>query len=64
MAPGKECLGFVIISQAREKLNDSGHVSRFFFLRNTLRELQSRVKFHFETIFMSDIFMQITYANV
>ena len=59
-----QCLGFVIISQAREKLNDSGHVSRFFFLRNTLRELQSRVKFHFETIFMSDIFMQITYANV
>ena len=37
--------GFVIKSQAKEQLSDSGHVSRFFFLRHTFRELQSRVNF-------------------
>ena len=59
-----QCSGFVIISQARERLNDSGHVSRFFFLRYTFGELQSGEKFHFETVFLRDIFMHITYVNV
>ena len=54
----------VIMSQALEQFNDSGHVSRFFFLRYTFRELQSRVKLHFETVFLRDIFMHITYVNV
>ena len=54
----------VIMSQASEQFNDSGHVSRFLFLRYTFRELQSRVKFHFETVFLRDIFMHITYVNV
>ena len=59
-----QCSGFVIISQAREQLNDSGHVSCFFFFRYTFKELQSRVKFHFETVFLRDIFMHIAYVNV
>ena len=60
-----QCSGFVIKSQAKEQLSDSGHVSRFFFLRYTFRELQSRVKIHFETVFfLRDIFMHITYVNV
>ena len=59
-----QCSGFVIISQPKERLNDSGHVSRFFFLRYTFGELQSRVKIHFETVFWRDIFMHITYINV
>ena len=46
-----QCPGFVIKSQAKEQLSDSGHVSRFFFLRYTFGELQSRVKIHFETVF-------------
>ena len=50
------------ITQARDRLSDSGHVSRFFFLRYTFGELQSRVKFHFETVFLRDIFMHITYV--
>ena len=58
------CSGFVTISQAREQLTDSGHVSRFSFLPYTFGELQSRVKFHFETVFLRDIFMHITYVNV
>ena len=54
----------VIMSQASEQFNDSGHVFRFLFLRYTFRELQRRVKFHFETVFLRDIFMHITYVNV
>ena len=60
-----QCSGFVIKSQAKEQLSDSGHVSRFFFLRYTFGELQSRVKIHFETVFfLRDIFMHITYVNM
>lgn len=48
-------LVFARKSQAKEQLNDSRHVSRFFFLRFTLRELQSRVKISFRTVFLGDI---------
>ena len=44
-------LVFARKSQAKEQLNDSRHVSRFFFLRFTLRELQRRVKISFRNCF-------------
>ena len=36
----------------------------FSSFRYTFGELQRRVKIYFETVFLRDIFMHITYVNV
>ena len=49
------CSGFEYISQAKEQLNDSGHVSRFSF--HHLHSVSNKVEQNFvsELFFLSDI---------
>ena len=59
------CSGFEYISQAKEQLNDSGHVSRFSF--HHLHSVSNKVEQNFVSelfFWVISVFMHNTYANV